>query len=229
MHASQEKGYNPDFNDAILEAVALSGELRKAQSTERDMQKMSKAGQAPTLPKGVNEEDYVKIMGQVDRMEKDTVGGRKAILEKMKGHEKQKLAEVLRYRELIRKIEKMSPKNEEDNGEEFALKMRIEFGLRPEQLLFTLEGIIGEVTGVSVVIDEETEKTMIRMIKELGEKKDLYQKPENFQSLKEFLAHDTVGLGIAANPKGPSEKELNKASKAIIEMLIDRVLRGKVQ
>ena len=107
--------------------------------------------------------------------------------------------------------------------------MTIEFGLRPEQLLFTLQGVIGEVTGVSVVMDEETEKSMIHMIKELGEKKDLYQKPENFQSLKEFLANDTVGLGIAENPKGPSEKELNKASKAIIELLIDRVLRGKVQ
>lgn len=121
---------------------------------------------------------------------------------------------------------KFNQEKEKSLGERFALKMNTEFSNDPRQFIETVKEAIRDVTGISVMeVDDETTKIVTRIAKELGEKVELYSKPENFSSLKEFLGKSEVGLGISSSVKGPLEAELNMASKAVIAILNKRVFK----
>ena len=111
----------------------------------------------------------------------------------------------------------MGPKS----GEDFALKLNTEFSTHPAETKELIRGMLAEITGIPwVQVNNEEDQTLGRIAKELGDNPKLYIHPNEFKTLKDFLASHEIGIGLAQTKTGkPTEEDLNRASMELMELL----------
>jgi len=112
-------------------------------------------------------------------------------------------------------------------GKYFAHKLNIEFGLRPGELKETIRELLAEITGIPWVEVSDTDNRMLeRIAKELGDNPRLYLHPNEFKTLKDFLATHDIGIGLSKTQTGkPTEEDLNRGAMDLIEMLNTRFIK----
>jgi hypothetical protein len=119
MNTSQEKEYNPAFNDTYLDAIATSGKAMRAETIRKDnalrtREQVKKLIQGPL---NIQPREYARIMGQYNAlMGLKSKDERKAALGKMDLKEKNLMVKALRLRDIVRKMderERLSLANDE--------------------------------------------------------------------------------------------------------------------